>query len=328
MALSHGPTLSVPPDTWNERVPADRASEHFFNGKTYTFDQLAAMRTGERLEEQITPEVCRERHARCQRAIGTLADMFEEQKTDAAIIVGNDQMEVFNSDNVPALAVFSGDYVADAPRTPEYLAKLPPGIARAEQDRTPPVYTKYPCFPGLGRHLIEKVHKYGFEVAQLRRLPVGPLGIDSIPHAWGFLYRRLMRDKVVPHVPVFVNTFYPPNQPTAARCFNFGRALARAVSSWPSDQTVAFVGSGGLSHFAIDEAFDRKVLDAMLKSDAAALSSIPEELLQSGTSEFKNWITVTGAMVEAGLTMTLVDYVPCYRSIAGTGTANAFASWR
>jgi len=33
-------------------------------------------------------------------------------------------------------------------------------------------------------------------------------------------------------------------------------------------------------------------------------------------------------MREAGLKMKLIDYVPCYRSPAGTGNAMAFAYWR
>ncbi len=63
------------------------------------------------------------------------------------------------------------------------------------------------------------------------------------------------------------------------------------------------------------------------KGDTAALTSLPEEMFQSGTSEIKNWITVAGIMAEAGLTMRLVDYVPCYRSEAGTGSAMGFAHW-
>jgi 3-O-methylgallate 3,4-dioxygenase len=142
-----------------------------------------------------------------------------------------------------------------------------------------------------------------------------------------------------------VNTFYPPNQPTAARCYEFGRMLARAVASWPSDRTVAFVASGGMSHFVVNEGFDHVVLDAMLAGDAAALTSLPEDMFESGTSETKNWIVVAGAMAEAaiakaaiaeaamseaeaGFKMKLIDYVPCYRSEAGTGSGMGFAYWR
>ena len=156
---------------------------------------------------------------------------------------------------------------------------------------------------------------------------MGEIGVNSAPHAYGFVYRRVMRDKVVPHVPVFVNTFYPPNQPPAGRCFEFGRALARAIAAWPRDWKVAVIASGGLTHFVIDESFDRCVLEALQKGDATKLASLPESMFQSGTSEIKNWIAVAGAMAEAGLTMNLIDYVPCYRSEAGTGSAMGFAKW-
>ena len=149
-----------------------------------------------------------------------------------------------------------------------------------------------------------------------------------MPHAWGFVYRRIMRDNVVPHVPVFVNTFYPPNQPPASRCFNFGRTIARAIASWPKDWSVGVIASGGLTHWVIDESFDHVVLEAFEKGDGAALSRVPEEIFQAGTSEIKNWITVAGIMTEARLKMELVDYVPCYRSEAGTGNAMGFAYWK
>jgi Catalytic LigB subunit of aromatic ring-opening dioxygenase len=328
LGTSHGPMLSIPWEYWFDRVSADKSNpQHFFKGQTCTFDELVELQRTAGLAAQITPEVCNERYARCQNAIRQLADSFEQNRPDVAIVVGNDQMEVFTSDHVPAFAVFWGEYVEGHPRTPEFLAKLNRGVARAEADRTPPVYTRYPCLPDLGRHVIGHMIADGFDVAQIKKLSVGEIGVNSAPHAYGFVYRRVMRDKVVPHVPVFVNTFYPPNQPPAGRCFEFGRALARAVASWPEDCKVAVIASGGLTHFVVDEDFDRCVLDALQKGDAAQLASLPESMFQSGTSEIKNWIAVAGAMAEAGLSMNLVDYVPCYRSEAGTGSAMGFAKW-
>jgi len=321
--------LSMPPKFWPERVKADRANpQHFFRGNTYTFDELVDLRKHEGLAEQITPEVCHQRYEQCQRAIAALGDLFVKHKPDVAVVVGNDQMEVFTREHFPAFAVFWGDYVEGIPRTREFLAKLPPGIAPAELDRTPSVYTQYPCIPELGEHIIRRVMHDGFDVSQMTRLTTGEIGSNGVPHAWGFVYRRIMRDDVIPHVPVFVNTFYPPNQPSASRCFAFGRALARAVESWPSERTVAVIASGGLTHWVIDESLDGTILEALTKGDAAGLACIPENLFQAGTSEIKNWITVAGIMAEAGLHMRVVDYVACYRSEAGTGSAMGFSEWR
>ena len=329
LGTSHGPMLSIAPELWPERVKADRANpRHYFQGKTYTFDELVSRRKAERLAEQCTPEVGRERHARCRQAITKLGDIVDASRADVAVIVGNDQMEVFTAEHVPALAVFWGEFVEGIPRTPEFLAKLPPGIASAEADRTPSLYTQYPTLPDLGRHIIETATRDGFDVAQLTKLPTGEIGSNAVPHAWGFVYRRIMRDKVVPHVPVFVNTFYPPNQPSVLRCFNFGRSIARAISSWPVNKTVAVIGSGGLTHWVLDEPFDHMVLESLKAGDVAALADIPDSMWQAGTSEIKNWITVAGIMAETRLKMNIVDYVPCYRSEAGTGNAMGFAYWK
>jgi hypothetical protein len=329
LGTSHGPMLSIAPEYWPDRVLADRANpRHFYQGKIYTFDEMAALRREENLGAQASAEIRAERYARCQRAIAQLGDLYLENLPDIAVVVGNDQMEVFTAEHIPAFAVFWGDYVEGIPRTPEFLAKLPPGIARAELDRTPSEYTRYSCAPDLGGHLIRSAMAEGFDLAQMTRLPTGAIGSNAVPHAFGFVYRRVMRDRVPLQVPVFVNTFYPPNQPTVSRCFNLGRMLARAVSAWGSDQRIAFVASGGLSHFVVDESFDRAVLDALLGSNAAAIENIPESMFESGTSELKNWIVVAGAMAEAGLKMTLIDYVPCYRSEAGTGSGMGFAYWK
>src|SRR5206468_1657071 len=100
-------------------------------------------------------------------------------------------------------------------------------------------------------------------------------GQHYIPHAYGFVYRRIMNDQVIPNVPVFINTFYPPNQPTLERCYEFGRGLRRAIESWDGDKTVAVIASGGLSHFVIEENLDQRVLAALREDDGKALVSLP-----------------------------------------------------
>jgi 3-O-methylgallate 3,4-dioxygenase len=128
-------------------------------------------------------------------------------------------------------------------------------------------------------------------------------------------------------VPLALNTYYPPNQPTIRRCYEFGKALARAIESWPGNQRIALIASGGLSHFVIDESIDRTFIEAMKTRRIDKLAALGEGTFQSGTSEIKNWVPVAGAMAELGLDFNLVDYVPCYRSVAGTGNAMGFVSW-
>ena len=63
------------------------------------------------------------------------------------------------------------------------------------------------------------------------------------------------------------------------------------------------------------------------KGDEKALADIPESLFKVGTAEIKNWYPVIAAMNETDLGYHLVDYIPCYRSEAGTGNAMAFVYW-
>jgi 3-O-methylgallate 3,4-dioxygenase len=75
----------------------------------------------------------------------------------------------------------------------------------------------------------------------------------------------------------------------------------------------------------VDEELDQMALEGMRAKSLVKLSQLPREKINSGSSEIRNWIVVSGAMEH--LDMKLVDYVPCYRSPAGTGCAMGFASW-
>jgi 3-O-methylgallate 3,4-dioxygenase len=63
------------------------------------------------------------------------------------------------------------------------------------------------------------------------------------------------------------------------------------------------------------------------EKDSAAICRWPERIFQSGTSEIKTWIVLAGAMEQTALQMRLIDYVTCYRSLAGTGVGAGFAEW-
>ncbi len=108
---------------------------------------------------------------------------------------------------------------------------------------------------------------------------------------------------------------------------NFGKVIGQAIRSWGGNARVGIAASGGFSHFVIDEELDMRILNAMEADDETTIINEPEYSYQSGTSEIKNWIAVQGAMQGTGLKFKLLDYVPCYRSDAGTGNANTFGEW-
>ncbi|MDX6740616.1 hypothetical protein [Actinocorallia sp. A-T 12471] len=326
LGSSHGPMLSTPPEQWGVRVAADRANpELWYRGAPHTFDELAGLRAAERYADQATPAVWRDKHAACRAALDELADVFAEARVDVAVIFGNDQAEIFGDDLVPALSVYRGAQIPNLFPDEDALKALPVGIEVSVPGHVPPQGAVNPGHPDLATHIVERAVADEFDVTVLNELPKRS---SHIPHAFGFIYRQIMKDAAIPSVPVLFNTFYPPNQPTLRRCHEFGRSVVRAVESWESDARVALIASGGLSHYVIDEDLDRTFLDAVTDQSFAPLEKLGEEFFTSGTSELKNWVPVAGAMADLGFTPTVVDYVPCYRSEAGTGISMGFVHWR
>ena len=325
---SHGPLLSSSPENWDFRTAADKVNPaHPYRGKTYTFDQLLALRHGDNLAAQNKIEVRRERHARCQQQLDKLAARLEKAAPDVIVLVGDDQHEWFRPEMQPSFAVFHGETVLNTAFDAAKAKNVPAGQAEVMRDRHPIEEQHYPVETALAARIIAQAVDDEFDVATLAREPRGAAGPICVGHAVQFIYRRILRDRQVPLVPIFLNTFYPPNQPSPKRCFEFGRSIGRAIASWDSSKRVAVCASGGLSHFVIDEEFDQRIIAAMTANDRAALLAEPNVLFQSGTSEVKNWITAAGILSETRLRMKLLDYVPCYRSEAGTGNAMAFATW-
>jgi 3-O-methylgallate 3,4-dioxygenase len=320
IGTSHSPHLSTAFEQWDLHVDRDHHNRHLhFRGQVYTYDELVEARKDEGIEaRELGYARWRVKHEACERAIATLGETLAEVAPDVVVIVGDDQREMFLDDGMPAIAVFWGATVERIPRAP---GRGHPSIQAAAWANSGLTRETYACVPSLGEHIIRQSMTEGFDVAQLTRQPEG----RGIGHAFNFVRTRLMQDNVMPMVPITLNT-YPPNQPTPGRCYAFGKTLRQAIESWDSDLRVAIVASGGLSHFAIDEELDRRVIDGLAERDEESLSTIPLDELESGSSEIRNWITVGGAMDH--LQMELIDYVPIHRTPAGTGCGMTFARWQ
>ena len=326
MATTHGPQLHTTVEQWQLRVKADKGRKHPFRNGVYSFDELVDMRRAEGLDAKSSMEAQTGYHARCHAAMEMLADKWEAVGADVAVILGNDQDEIYKTGELnPAFMVFFGDTIPSYPQSDEDKAKLPPGVAEAEHGHAAETYKEYHGVPDLGMHIIKTLTEHDFDVAASKVWPAHAR--NGASHAFGHIYRQVMRDNVVPNVPIYQNTFFPPNQPSARRAYQFGQIVKQAIDSWQSDKRVAVFASGGMSHFVIDEAFDRKFVDALKQRDKNFLTSIPLKELQSGTSELKSWISLAGLLEDSKADMNEIDYVPCYRSPAGTGTANGFYWW-
>lgn len=321
MGTSHSPMASSPHELWDQHARGfDMRNNELMgkDGKLYDYRGLLAtaldsIRTLS--DEKHFPE----RFERCQVAITDLARRFAEAKPDVAIIVGEDQHEQIHDDNMPSLMVYWGDTVENKPR--RYPADAPDSIRAASWAFGTADFV-YPVASDLGLHIINQLREDDFDVAHSRRLPVD----QGIGHAFAFVYHRIMGGNVIPHVPVMLNTYYPPNQILPRRAYDVGKALRRAIDSWDASLRVAVIASGGLSHFVVNEELDRMVLRAMEQHDEQTLRNLPRIQMHSGTSEILNWLAVAGAVSD--MDMKVVDYVPCYRSEAGTGIGMSFAVWQ
>jgi hypothetical protein len=319
MGTSHTPMLNAPPTDWPRFYERDSVRRELLDtdGNLTTYE-AQLKRAPNDIDAQITPERMETRHASVQAALSRLGDYLREAKLDTLIVVGDDQDELFHPDNMPGMLVYYGDTIRNMPMAP--VANPTWGwraSARWHEESEP---REYPVDTRLARHIINHLIDAEFDIASSDRVPDG----DGEGHAIGFVHRRIMKD-VLPIVPVCINTYYPPNQPTPRRCYKLGQAIRAAVEALPGDQRVGIIGSGGLSHFVVDEKLDRGFLDMLQKNDGEAIQSLPKKLLNSGSSEIRNWICVAGAVEHLSLEWS--HYEPGYRTPAGTGTGLGFAFW-
>lgn len=318
---SHSPMLAARAEDWDGGfLGRDRSRAHIdLDGNPCGYDALLRNAPADALE-RIAPDRLARRHAEVQASIARLAGDIAAAKLDALIVVGDDQEELFDQNNMPAIGIYYGDTIRNAGQGfiagDDWMTRA----RRRYLEAAGPV--EQPCDAVLARHLIEELQRDGFDISVMRSVPEGKYE----GHAYSYVHRFCMADGVVPIVPVFLNAYFPPNQPTPARCFALGEALAQAVAAFPAEQRVGIMASGGLSHFVVDEAFDRALLEALRRRDTTFFRTAPLAKLQSGSSEIRNWICLAGAT--GALDVGWANYVPGYRTPALTGTGLAFASLR
>lgn len=318
---SHSPTLLMEPGAWLARAGHDDVKIHAlhdFDGKLVSYEELLA-KTPAQMQAQIAPEVLQRRHAQNQAAVAETRRRLEAARLDLLVIIGDDHKEVFQEDNMPALSVYWGDVL---PYKPQGMMKWKYDESLKAASWYPQEERSYPVDAQRARRLIGNLMERDFDVAHSRHYRPG----QGMSHSFGYVYYKMMPAVPLPVIPVSINTYYPPNQITPQRAYRLGQAIRAAIDAWPEDLRVGVVATGGLSHFVVDEDFDRAFLDLMATGNAEGHARLPREKLQSGNSEFRCWSVLAGAVED--MKMDLVDYIPCYRSLAGTGCAMAFATWQ
>ena len=249
------------------------------------------------------------KYQRALDAFGELRASIERSQADVIIILGDDQKEIFSS-IVAGFTIFTGTSME---------GKQLPGRVRevtGNEERL-----GIATYPTLAREILQGLHEQHFDLAFFEE-PENRH--DGFGHAFVPPLAYLTPSLDRPVIPILVNCYYPP-QPTASRCYEFGKALARVIKGVSSVSRVAFAASGGLWHTpgqadaTIDETFDRTFLSLLAEGQAPELADLPESVLVSGTGEVRNWIV--GGGVTGPKRWEVLDYIPLYYSPIGLGFA-------
>ncbi len=318
---SHSVMLPATLEDWLTRFrEADRRLPFYDReGRRITFDDVLA-RAPSNAADFVTPAAITARFHEVQRAMERLKVEIAAARLDALIIVGDDQYELFHDQVMPAISIYYGDTIRNAARKPVAAGDWYKQAQMRRYEDNGDVH--YPCHRALALHLIEGFTEREFDITALASLADD----QQEGHAYSFVHRWYLQEKCVPIVPVFMNTYNPPNPPTPRRCARFGTALRALIAAYPEDMRVGILASGGLSHFVVEEEMDRAILKALERKDIEYLANLDPRRLKAGSSEIRNWIVIAAAAADLALDWS--SYTPGYRTLALTGTGLAFASWK
>jgi 2,3-dihydroxyphenylpropionate 1,2-dioxygenase len=94
--------------------------------------------------------------------------------------------------------------------------------------------------PELGEVLLRELMKLDFDVARMGEIEYGNNLLVPL--------KFLNPEFDIPVLPVYINVFSPP-LPSMSRAYEFGAAVRKIVDKMPADLRVAFLATGGLSHW-------------------------------------------------------------------------------
>jgi protocatechuate 4,5-dioxygenase, beta chain len=205
-------------------------------------------------------------------------------KPDVAIVVYNDHASAFSVDIIPTFAL---GCAAEFPPADEGWGPRPVPVLKGH--------------PELAAHIAQSVILDEFDLTIVNKMEVD----HGLTVPMNLLFGQPKDAWPCPVIPLAVNVvMYPP--PTGHRCFMLGKAIRRAVESYPEDLKVVIFGTGGLSHQIsgpraglINSKWDKAFLDNLSK-DPKKLTRIPhlEYMREAGAEgiEMVMWLIMRGAL--------------------------------
>ncbi|HVM81827.1 MAG TPA: hypothetical protein VMU06_22595 [Stellaceae bacterium] len=244
---------------------------------------------------------------RLSAAYGELGRRLAASKAETIVAITPDHWTNFFLDNLPALCIGIGEEHGGPPEP--FMRDFAPN--------------PLPGDAALGRHILETALSGGFEPALSYRL--------RLDHGLCLPLSRLELTPMPRIVPILINALEPPML-SYRRCLDWGRLLRRAIDAFDAPTRVAILATGGLSHSigepsmgAIDEAYDRRCIEALRRGDEGSLIELLERdtaRAGNGAHEIRNWIVAHAAAGSRGF--ELVDYFPVPEIYVGS----AWAAWR
>jgi protocatechuate 4,5-dioxygenase, beta chain len=229
---------------------------------------------------------------------------LEKVRPDVAIMLYNDHGLNFFLDKLPTFAVGSAERYANA-----------------DEGWGLPTIAPFPGHPGLSWHLIESLIAEEFDLTSCQEM--------LVDHAFTVPMQLLWprgAPSPVKTVPVCINTVQHP-LPSAARCYKLGRAIGRALSTFPEDARVLVIGSGGLSHQLdgaragfINKPFDELCLTQLVHQPEALIRYSNTELVRlAGTQgiELLMWIAARATLSEPVVKVHSHYHIPISNTASG-----------
>ncbi len=211
-------------------------------------------------------------------------DWLAQLQPDVAIVVYNDHVADFSFDKYPTFALGAAERyaIADEGFGTRPLPEVPGDVE-------------------LSDHLCESLIADEFDLTVCQEMGVE----HGILVPMNLCFPHTKSGWPVRSVPLQVNVVRHP-LPTALRCLKLGKALRKAVESYPGDLKVVVLGTGGMSHQLqgrrfgfMNERFDQWFLD-QLEKDPAGLAEISHRKImeEAGAEavELIMWLTMRGAL--------------------------------
>ena len=227
-----------------------------------------------------------------------------ENPPDVAIIVYNDHASAFSLEMIPTFALGCA----------EHFDPCDEGYG----PRPVPVVEGH---PGLAAHLAESLILDEFDLTLMNELDVDH-GL-TVPMSLVYGQPLQWPTRVIP---LAVNVVQYP-APTGRRCLALGRAIRRAVESYPEDLAVQVWGTGGMSHQLqgpraglINTPWDLNFIERLI-NDPDGLAQMPhiDYLRESGSEgiELVMWLVMRGALGDAVEELHRHYHVPASNTALG-----------